>query len=184
MPRDLLLGCGSRWDWRFNVGGRTGWGERVTLDIVPTHQPDVVHDLRNPKLPFADDEFDSIHAYEVLEHIGPQGDAELMLAQFSEYWRILKPGGFLCATCPSWRSMWAWGDPSHSRVFNRGTLYFFSQAEYTKQVGKTPMTDFRYCYRADFDLHYEKDDGESFVFALQAVKPSRIEPRFAPLPTT
>lgn len=173
MPRDLLLGCGSRRDWRFNVGGRTGFGELVTLDCVESHKPDVVHDLRNPKLPFADNEFDLIAAFEVLEHIGQQGDAELLLAQFADYWRVLTPGGFLVATCPSWQSMWAWGDPSHSRVINRGTLYFLSQSEYSKQVGVTPMTDFRHIYSADFDVHFERDDDESFQFALQAVKPSR-----------
>jgi len=178
MPRDLLLGCGSRRDWRFNVGGRTGWGELVTLDNVGTHHPDVIHDLRDPNLPFRDNKFDSIHAYEVLEHLGPQGDAPLLLAQFADYWRVLKPGGFLVATCPSWQSMWAWGDPSHTRIINRGTLYFLSQAEYSKQVGVTPMSDFRGIYKADFDVHYEKDDGQTFWFALQAVKPSRVEKRF------
>jgi SAM-dependent methyltransferase len=173
VPRDLLLGCGSRRDWRFNVGGRTGWGELVTLDLVETHKPDVVHDLRNPRLPFADNEFDLIAAFEVLEHCGRQGDAELLLAQFSDYWRVLKPDGYLVATCPSWKSMWAWGDPSHTRVISSGTLLFLSQAEYAAQVGVTPMTDFRHIYTADFDVHYQRDDGESFAFALQAVKPSR-----------
>lgn len=178
MPRDLLLGCGSRRQWRFNVGGRTAFGELVTLDAVATHRPDVVHDLRNPKLPFADDEFDTIHAYEVLEHIGQQGDAELLLAQFSDYWRILKPGGYLCATCPSWKSMWAWGDPSHSRILTSGTLQFLNQAEYSRQIGVTPMTDFRYCYRADFETEHVTENAEAFAFALKAVKPSRIDPRF------
>jgi len=175
MPRDLLLGCGSRRDWRFNVAGRTGWGELTTLDNVASHKPDVVHDLRKPKLPFADDSFDLLAAFEVLEHIGQQGDAALLLAQFADYWRVLKPGGFLVATCPSWKSMWAWGDPSHTRILNRGTLYFLSQDEYSRQVGVTPMSDFRHIYTADFDVDYEHDDGESFAFALRAVKPSRIQ---------
>lgn len=174
MPRDLLLGCGSRRDCRFSVGGRSSFGELVTLDMVATHRPDVVHDLRNPRLPFGDDEFDRIDAYEVIEHIGQQGDHELLLAQFADYWRVLKPGGYFCATCPSWRSMWAWGDPSHSRVITRGTLLFLSQPEYTRQVGVSPMSDLRYCYRADFDIIHVNETDEVLQFALRAVKPSRI----------
>lgn len=174
MPKDLLLGCGSRRDWRFNIGGRTAWGELVTLDVVATHKPDVVHDLRNPRLPFGDDEFDTVHAYEVFEHIGQQGDHELLLAQFADYWRVLKPGGYLCATCPALTSRWLWGDPSHTRVIAPETLLFLCQPEYTRQVGVTPMSDLRYCYRADFDIVQAAENNGMFAFALQAVKPSRI----------
>jgi SAM-dependent methyltransferase len=174
MPRDLLIGCGSNHERRIHANGRTQWGELVTLDNVDSHKPDVLHDLRNPRLPFDDNSFDEIHAYEVLEHIGQQGDASLLFAQFSDYWRVLKPGGLFCATCPSWNSIWAWGDPSHTRIISPGTIVFLDQAEYTKQIGKTPMSDFRHIYRADFEALAAQDENESFRFVLRAVKPSRI----------
>ena len=170
---ELLLGCGSQRDRRINIPGRPPyWTSLVTLDFNADHKPDVVHDLEVLPYPFADDTFDEIHAYEVLEHLGQQGDWRSFFAQFSELWRILKSDGHLAATCQSWRSMWAWGDPSHRRVLCSGSLVFLSQAEYAKQVGVTAMSDFRFCYGADFEpergLVIETDD--SFVFVLRAKK--------------
>lgn len=172
--KSLLLGCGSNSAKRITIPGLEGWGELVRLDNVESHKPDVLHDLRAPALPFETDSFDEIHAYEVLEHIGQQGDAELMLAQFADYWRVLKPNGYLCATCPSYRSMWAWGDPSHTRVITSGTLSFLNQRQYTEQVGKTAMSDFRHWYRADFEPAMVNETDERFEFVLQAIKPSRV----------
>ena len=150
MQRELLIGCGSERTKRLTCDGSKDWSNLTTLDYNPDHKPDVVWDLMQAALPFEDNSFDEIHAYEVLEHIGPQGDYHLFFAQFTEFHRILKPNGYLVASVPHWASMWAWGDPSHSRIINEGTLAFLSQAEYVKQVGKTPMTDFRYLYKADF----------------------------------
>jgi hypothetical protein len=117
-----------------------------------------------------DNTFDEIHAYEVLEHIGQQGDYITFFAQFSEFWRILKPGGLFFATCPSVTSRWAWGDPSHTRVIQPETLVFLSQKEYTKQVGVTAMSDFRHIYTADFDVLMSHDDGEIHRFVMRAIK--------------
>lgn len=174
MSRELLLGCGSRCQKLFTIDGRSTWGELVTLDNVESHKPDVLHDLRDPALPFPDEHFDEVHGYEVLEHIGQQGDAELLLRQFTDYWRVLKPGGHLCATCPSWASLWAWGDPSHTRIISSGTLVFLNQAEYTKQIGRTPMSDFRHIYKADFEPVHIEENEHNLRFVLRAVKPSRV----------
>jgi SAM-dependent methyltransferase len=171
---ELLVGCGSSRERRFQIAGRTGWSNLVTLDHNSDHAPDVVHDLNLLPYPFADDTFDEIHAYEVLEHLGQQGDAASFFGQFSELWRILKPGGYLAATCPSWRSPWAWGDPSHRRVITSGSLIFLSQHEYKRQVGNTPMSDFRNLYRADFEPALVREDEEHLVFVLKAIKPSRF----------
>lgn len=118
----------------------------------------------------ADNYFDELHAYEVLEHIGQQGNYRLFFDQFSEFWRILKPGGFLFATVPSWASEWAWGDPSHTRVITSGTLSFLSQEQYKKQVGVTPMSDFRHIYKADFLTAFVQENSDHLLFVLQAIK--------------
>jgi SAM-dependent methyltransferase len=146
----------------------------VRLDYNAAHAPDVVHDLESLPWPFESDSFDRVHAYEVLEHLGQQGDASSFFAHFGEAYRILKPGGYLAATCPSWKSMWAWGDPSHRRVLTAGSLVFLDQTEYQRQVGKTAMSDFRWLWKGDFELAFGQDDGEAFRFILRAVKPSRI----------
>jgi SAM-dependent methyltransferase len=173
---ELLIGAGRDHARRIAINGRREWSRLVTLDNNPEHAPDVLHDLETLPYPFPDESFDEIHAYEVLEHTGAQGDARFFFEQFSELWRILRPGGFLAATCPSWRSMWAWGDPSHKRVLCSGSLVFLSQAEYVRQVGKTPMSDYRHLYRADFEAvpGAVVEDTERFWFVLEAIKPSRF----------
>lgn len=172
---ELLIGCGA--DRRRLVQvtpGHPDWTHLVTLDINPEHGPDVVHDLEHLPLPFADESFTEIHAYEVLEHVGRQGDYRFFFAQFADFWRLLKPGGYLCGSVPLPSSPWAWGDPSHTRVVPLRSFTLLDQTEYTKQIGKTAMSDFRYIYQADFTLAYAAERDESLFFALRAVKPSRI----------
>jgi hypothetical protein len=174
MKKQLLIGCGAELSKRIPVNSSLEWTNRVTLDINPDHKPDVLWDLTQLPLPFADNEFSEIHAYEVLEHIGSQGDYKTFFAQFSEFWRILAPNGALAGTSPMWNSVWAWGDPSHTRVIQRAQFTFLDQTEYTKQIGKTAMSDFRYIYKADFHLAWANEDANTFAFLLQAIKPSRI----------
>jgi len=187
---ELLAGCGNSRVKKINLSILPeGWTNLITLDYDETCKPDVVHDLNSCPYPFDDDMFDEVHCYEVLEHLGKQGDYRAYFEHFSEIWRILKPGGVLVATVPMWDSLWAWGDPSHTRIINQGSLVFLNQEEYKKQIGKNAMTDFRHCYRADFDIillggsddtgkvvELDRATGDTFAFALQAVKPSRYEP--------
>lgn len=170
---ELLLGCGSSRVKRLAYRGRSEWTALTTLDFNRAHKPDVVHDLNEIGLPFNEDSFDEIHAYEVLEHCGRQGDWRFFFAQWSDFWRILKPGGVFLGTCPAADSPWAWGDPSHTRIIGPECLSFLSQPNY-EQVGETAMSDFRFCYRADFDLIHAETVGDHFAFVLEAVKPSRI----------
>lgn len=175
MKTELLIGCGSSREKRMTIDGTTEWSNLTTLDYNGMHKPDVIWDLHKLPLPFEDEKFDEIHAYEVLEHVGQQGDWKIFFNQFSEFWRVLKPGGHLMATCPSRNSPWAFGDPSHTRVLQPEQLVFLHQPAYTEQVGKTSMSDFRFVFKEDFDIELSQDDGNSFIFILKAVKPSRIK---------
>lgn len=167
---ELLIGCGRKWDKRIRTRGTNEWAELITLDHNPDVKPNVLHDLTIMPYPFPNNTFDEIHAYEVLEHIGQQGDYKTFFAQFSEFHRILKPRGLFCATVPMWNNLCAWGDPSHTRVINNGTLVFLSQKQYEIQQGNTPMTDFRYIWKRDFDIFMAKEQESNFIFILQAVK--------------
>lgn len=170
MKRELLIGCGSNHTKLLASDGAANWSNLTTLDYNEDHKPDVCWDLMKLPLPFKDEEFDEIHAYEVLEHLGQQGDYKLFFAQFSEFWRLLKPNGHFMAICPSRHSVWAYGDPSHTRIIQLEQLVFLSQNEYERQVGKTPMSDFRNIYKADFESVYQEDDGEMVRFVLKAIK--------------
>jgi SAM-dependent methyltransferase len=168
---ELLIGCGNDRRKKVTIPSRPqDWTNLTTLDIDPSTKPDIVHDLNVLPYPFLSDQFDEIHAYEVLEHCGRQGDWKFFLDQFAEIWRILKPGGLLVATCPMWDSVWAWSDPGHTRIISKSSLVFLSQEEYEVQVGKTAMTDYRPWYKADLQTVAAKEEGDTLGFVLQAIK--------------
>jgi SAM-dependent methyltransferase len=204
--RELLLGCGHARDKRINPQvGRAlpAWQNLVTLDNNPDCKPDVLCELdtlydwwvswTKPELRplleapamsqnnerFRDDIFDEVHAYEVLEHLGYQGNAAMYFNHFSQIWRILKPDGFLCASVPSRYSAWLWGDPSHRRLINEESLSFLDQDNYKQLDGPhpTPMSDFRSIYQCDFRIVERQDNHRQLFFILQAVKPSRVRER-------
>ena len=167
---ELLLGCGNSRKKKVFTKGQEEFTNLVTCDFDIGCDPDVVFDLNLTDWPFKESQFDEVHAYEVLEHLGKQGDFVSFFQTFYEIWRILKPGGKLFATCPAWNSLWAWGDPGHTRIINEGSLAFLSQAQYKEQVGKTAMTDYRGIWKGDFVAEYAEIKGESFSFVLRAVK--------------
>lgn len=170
MKKELLIGCGSNLSKRLTCDGTQAWSSVTTLDYNNDHKPDVVWDLMTLPLPFNPNTFDEIHAYEVLEHTGAQGDYKFFFAQFSEFHRILKPNGHLLATCPSRHSVWAYGDPSHTRIMQKEQLIFLSQERYKAGVGKTSMSDFRNIYKADFEIVHVDENEETFQFVLKAIK--------------
>jgi SAM-dependent methyltransferase len=85
--RMLDAGCGAqRYKDMFEVDSYVG------LEFNDDFKPDVVGDLR--RMPFSNGEFDSILNNQVLEHIDDTHSV------FSEFHRVLKPGGYLCITVP------------------------------------------------------------------------------------
>lgn len=152
------------------VEGCPHWQNLTTLDFNEEHNPDTVWDLENLPLPYEDNTFDEIHAYDVLEHTGQQGDWKFFFNQFSDLWRISKPGGLIMIIVPSVKSVWAWGDPSHKRVLPPENFIFLSQKEYEKQVGETPMSDFRFYYKADFEIMSLFTGNDTTHIVLKTIK--------------
>jgi SAM-dependent methyltransferase len=169
----LILGAGSSKELRVPTPLMSVTPKITTLDIEARHKPDVLWDLNVLPWPFKDASFDEVHAYEVLEHLGTQGDAVSFFAHFGEVYRILKPLGYLAGSCPRSDSMWAWGDPSHRRVINEGSFTFLDQTQYAAQVGKTAMTDFRSIWHGDFEAAGLERTDHQLYFMLKAHKPAR-----------
>jgi SAM-dependent methyltransferase len=83
------------------------------------------------RLPFPDDTFDRIICSEVLEHI-PDDDAALV-----ELYRVLKPGGTLAATVPTWfpeKVCWKLSDEYHAPFVAGGHVRIFSEREVRRKM--------------------------------------------------
>lgn len=91
--KELILGAGSNKIKKMWFGDNKKYSNPTYLDIDPRTSPDILWDLNQRPLPFEDESFDEIHAYEVLEHIGKQGDWRGFFEEWNEYYRILKPEG-------------------------------------------------------------------------------------------
>jgi SAM-dependent methyltransferase len=75
-------------------------------------------------LPFPDDTFDHVVASEVLEHVSDDAQA------LREIFRVLKPGGRLAATVPSWlpeQICWALSEKYHAPFVEGGHVRIFSE---------------------------------------------------------
>ncbi len=173
---ELLIGCGNARIKSLRPRG-SDWDPVLgTLDLDPNCGATIEWNLERLPLPFDDETFEEIHGYEVLEHVGRQGDWRFFFEQFSDFWRILTPAGYLCGSVPAIDSVWSFGDPGHTRLLPPEAFTFLDQATYTKQVGETTLTDYRHFYRADFEIMgmQRSDDRHRVFFCLRAVKPSRV----------
>ena len=192
---ELLLGCGHSRQKLLGLPGQPlEWKDLVTLDINEKCKPDLRCDLdyiddkgcwlinhvfterayevtRDSGTHLADSQFDEVHAYEVLEHLGQQGNAWSFFMHFRNLHRIIKPDGFLFATVPSRYSAWLWGDPSHRRVICAESLAFLSQEVIAENRRRgSAMSDFSDLWTRDFKIVSAQDNRERFLFCLQAIK--------------
>ena len=120
MSRILNLGCGLK---PRSVDGT--WTEVVNLDRLPLPGVNVVWDLDRFPWPFDDEEFDSIEADNVIEHV------ENLVGFIEECHRLLKlcrpngDPGLLCVTGPLAGSLNHFIDPTHKRGLTEWTFDFF-----------------------------------------------------------
>jgi cyclopropane fatty-acyl-phospholipid synthase-like methyltransferase len=130
-------------------------------------------DLETLPYPLLNDWYDEIHAYEVLEHTGRQGDAHFFFDQFRELWFALRAGGLLALSVPIWNSETAWGVPDHKRVFPPGIFGFLSPLYEKRFANVEGVGDYR-SYRRQMDLRVLNFEAHApsqrFFVLLQAFK--------------
>lgn len=154
----------------------------IHLDADANLTPDVVATLGQPLLDIPDNSVDLILAWHVLEHVGRQGETAEWFRCFEEFYRILKPGGLLYGECPYYDSIWAWSDPTHTRVISEDSFVFFNQESY--RIPGNIISPYRIaCDFAWAELgplkgfmvltEHGKPQSRSLRFALGAKKPLR-----------
>ena len=147
----LLLGCGNDHSKRLSRAGDDDWSQPLTkMDMDPNCGADILYDLsltqHGIQLPFADETFDEIGAFDVLEHWGAQGDWKAYFTEFAEYWRILKPDGLMYIIVPVGPD--ALADIGHTRFFSIDNFKFLAQNWYEVQLGLGQnVTDYRWFWK-------------------------------------
>lgn len=83
-------------------------------------------------IPFDDNSFDSVSAYDFIEHIPrllPTADGKATVMPFvrlvSEVWRVLVPGGMFYALTPAYPAPQALQDPTHVNFITEATHQYF-----------------------------------------------------------
>ena len=136
----LHLGCGHII--------KEGW---LNHDLAQLPGVDVVHDLREFPWPFADGQFDEVHADNVFEHLRDT------TRTMEEVHRISKPGAKIFIGVPFWNSFEAWGDPTHERLFSEEIFEFYDPTTWRGE-------ERAYYSKARFQI-------EKIVFCVNPFKP-------------
>ena len=93
--RVLHVGCGAYNPMKLHVTFRNPQWLEVRLDIDPNVKPDVLASM-TAMTPVADESVDAIFSSHNLEHLY----AHEVPVALGEFFRVLKPGGFVLATLP------------------------------------------------------------------------------------
>lgn len=86
-------------------------------------------------LPFADHHFDSVSAYDVIEHVPRQlfmpgeGLVYPFIRVMNEIHRVLRPGGLFLASTPAYPRPEAFQDPTHVNIITVRTAEYFCGPE-------------------------------------------------------
>jgi SAM-dependent methyltransferase len=132
MTRHLDLGCGAV------PRNPYAQDQLFGVDLSGSDAPGAIRkaNLVLHPIPFDENSFDSVSAYDFLEHV-PRvlTTADGLATRFpfielmNEVWRVLRPGGLFYASTPVYPHANAFVDPTHVNVITDGTHRYFTQPE-------------------------------------------------------
>jgi len=126
--KHLDIGCGSAPRNPFNCD------ELYGVDIIEQKVGDFIYEQCNvvlERLPFKESTFDSVSAYDFLEHV-PRFAIINSQTQFpfinfmNEAYRVLRPGGVFYAITPCYPRDEAFVDPTHINIITKKTHIYFT----------------------------------------------------------
>ena len=122
--RNLDLGCGITPKNPFNA--EVVYGIDIREDIGARIYN---ADLAIEPIPFEDEFFDSVSAFDFIEHI-PRiiynpGRRFCFVEVMNEIYRVLKPGGLFYSFTPAFPASPAWRDPTHVNIITDQTFPFY-----------------------------------------------------------
>jgi SAM-dependent methyltransferase len=100
--------------------GQKKQDDAINVDLVPSTNPDIVHDLNNRPWPLPDNQFDECHAYDVIEHL------DNIVATMEEIHRVCRNGAVVRITVPHFSCGNAYTDPTHRHYFSCFSLNYFT----------------------------------------------------------
>lgn len=131
--KSLDLGCNNRPHNPYNFEHLYG------IDITPQIVEGVTciqANLALEAIPFEDNYFDCVTAYDFIEHIPRQlfsldtGKSRLPFIELmNEIWRVLKPDGIFYAVTPVYPSATVFQDPTHVNFITKDTHQYFCGGE-------------------------------------------------------
>jgi len=102
----------------------------VNLDVRPEVNPDIVCNVEH-SLPFDDNYFDEVRAWDFLEHI----KIGKTIFVIEEIYRVLKPNGVFVIYVPSTDGRGAFQDPTHVSFWNINSWLYYCNDEHRALYG-------------------------------------------------
>jgi SAM-dependent methyltransferase len=136
MSKSLDLGCGPKPKNPFSADEVMGVDIREDLDNN-IFKADIVKD----GIPFPDNSFDYVTAYDFIEHIPriayTPDQRYPFIEVMNEIFRVLKPGGKFFSHTPAYPKAEAFQDPTHVNIITKDTfrLYFDHQRILARMYG-------------------------------------------------
>jgi len=140
----LDLGCGATPRNHYNADRCVG------VDLVGCRENNVIaHDLRFGDIPFGDNTFDFVTAFDFIEHISrfawmdiEQRHVNSFIRLINDISRVLKPNGKFFHKTPCYPHQEAFMDPTHVNIITEKTIVYFARIPLPGQFFTTDVYSF------------------------------------------